>query len=40
MTGANDPEIVARLERAGDSLAAAKRLLETGYPDFAAARAY
>ncbi len=40
MTSAFQPEIQANLERAEDSIQAANVLLENGYPDFAASRAY
>ncbi len=40
MTNTFQPEVQANLDRAAASIQAAKVLLETGYPDFAASRAY
>ena len=40
MSERQEPEIVANLERARESLAAAQTLADSGYFDFAAARAY
>ena len=40
MTSAAQPEVQANLERAVASIAAARLLLATGYPDFSASRAY
>ena len=40
MIEAPEPEIQANLERAKASIQAARILLNTGYPDFAASRAY
>lgn len=40
MTSSLDPEAWANLDRARRSLEAARKLLDEGFPDFAASRAY
>jgi len=40
MKASSDPEVMANLERAQESLAAAQALVRDLYPDFAASRAY